>query len=103
MTARWSTLSRALALWFLLLGVSPFTAPVSTCSLAGPENEHRLPFEHSIHKDPFSTLDAAPDISAALAAGATAWPPAFSVVGVSPPPPFQRDDHRQILRAVLRV
>ena len=103
MTARWSTLSRALALCLVLLGVSPFTAPFSTCSLTGPDNEHGLPFERSIHKDPFAKLDEASNMSAALAAGATASPPSFSVVGTNPLPAFQRDDHRQMLRAVLRV
>ncbi len=103
MTARWSTLSRALALSLVLLGVSPFTAPFSTCSLTGPDNEHGLPFERSIHKDPFAKLGAASDMSAALAAAATASPPSFSVVGIHPIPAFRRDDHRQMLRAVLRV
>jgi hypothetical protein len=103
MTARWSTLSRALALCLVLLGVSPFTAPFSTCSLTAPEDEHGLPFEGSIHTSPFAKLDAASDISAALAAGATASPPSFNVVRINLIPAFERDDHRQILRAVLRV
>ena len=103
MTSRWSRLSRALALWLLLLGVSPFTAPFSTYSLAGPDNQHGLPFERSIHKDRFSKLDAASDMAIALGAGTTAWPPPLNALGVDPVPEFQRDDHRRVLHAVLRV
>jgi hypothetical protein len=103
MTARWSTLSRPLGLWLLLLGVSPFTAPFSTCSSTGPEIQHGLPFLRSTHKDPYSKVDAASDTSIALAAGATAWPPAFHVVSITPIPGFQRDDHRPMLCPVLRV
>ena len=96
MTSCWSRISRAPALWLVLLGVSPFTAPFSTCSLTGVDNQpDGLPFERSIHKEPFAKLDAASDMSAALAAGVTAAPPALNMIGLAT---FQRSSQVSIGR-----
>ncbi len=104
MTSCWSRLSRAAALSLALLGVSPFTAPFSTCSLAGLEQQpDQLPLELLIHKKPLSNLDVTSNLAVALAAGTTMWPPALNAIGVSTVPQLQPVRRRQVLRAVLRV
>ena len=104
MTSCWSRISRAVALSLALLGVSPFTAPFSTCSLTGLDDQpDQLPLERLIHKNPLSNLDLTSNIAVALAAGATVWPPALNGLGVSTVPQLQPVGRRQVLRAVLRV
>jgi hypothetical protein len=104
MTSCWSRISRAAALSLVVLGVSPFTAPFSTCSLTGLDHQpDQLPFERLIHKNPLSNLDVTSNMAVALAAGATVWPPALNTIGVATVPELEPGERRQVLRAVLRV
>jgi hypothetical protein len=86
---------RAVAIWLLLLGVSPFTAPFSTCDLSVPvgrssddgHSELWLKPAHDSDKAPvlaspadlpaplFATLDAQP-----TAPAATSRPPRTSIL-----------------------
>ena len=93
-----------MALPLVLLGASPFTAPFSTCSLAGPDHQpDQLPLERLTHKNPLSNLDVTSNVTVALAAGATEWPPALNTIGVATVPQLQPVGRRQVMRAVLRV
>ncbi len=104
MISRWSRLSRAVALLLVVLGISPFTAPFSTCRLTGVGHQpDRLPFERLIHKNPLSNLDVTSNVAVALAAGVTVWPPALNTIGIAIIPELQPGERRQVLRAVLRV
>jgi len=89
--------------WLILLAVSAFTARFSTCELTDTGDGRSLPFERLIHKDPVSKLDAASDISIALAATFSARPPALDVVLLSPASDTGQSDHRRVRSTVLRL
>jgi hypothetical protein len=93
----YSALARICAVWLIILGVSPFTAPFSTCDLAD------LHAGGATDQSALIKADPAPDDSSALPIASSLATPLFGAVFTHPVVVTDRAAKKRISPTALRL
>jgi hypothetical protein len=94
----WAKMCRVSALWLLLLGVSPFTAPFAVCDFWALFSPTSAPAPGEVHEDPLLKVKTSPEPLVTAAGGSTLLSPAHEIipgrrVGFLPPPHNRPTSH----------